>query len=698
MAGWNASTLAGPDAGSVTILEGASFCVSDTDGDIHPRLPHGLFVRDTRILSTWLTRINGHPVEPLAVESDLPYRAVLLGRLRTQDERASESSLVIERRRTVATGLTELLVLRNFSDRDIEVRVEMRFAADFADLFDVKASRRRAASRLRRRVADDVLLIEARNDGARMGVAIRAEHATVRGSRLISRARVPARGTWSRLLQIVPTVGGEIVMTAPDEHADVQQQQDLTTVEDHDDVADAVHQGQVDIGALRIVDPARPGRTVIAAGAPWYMALFGRDSILSSIMTLPVDPGIALSTFRSLGDRQGEHVDRGSEEEPGRILHEVRFGPEMTTLLAGGDTYFGSIDATPLYVVGVGELLRWGLPPEGDEHLPELMDRVDRCLAWIDEYGDRNGDGFVEYERSSTHGLINQGWKDSWDSIASADGTIATPPIALCEVQGYVYAAFLARARMARLVGDRALVRTWTERAARLKRDFNARFWLPERGYYALALDGEGRPVDARASNMGHCLWSGIVDHDKAALVARRLLAPDMFSGWGVRTLSSEMARYNPVSYHNGSVWPHDNALIAAGLMRYGFVREAQAVAMALFDAAGHFDGRLPELFCGFPRAEQARPVGYPNACSPQAWAAATPISLMRTLLRLEVDDHAKTIRIDPALPPQIGGARIENLLIGGARVEVRVARDAVEVRGLPPGFSLERARGRRAG
>jgi glycogen debranching enzyme len=369
-------------------------------------------------------------------------------------------------------------------------------------------------------------------------------------------------------------------------------------------------------------------------------------------------------------------------------LHEVRLGEAVNTALGGKDTYFGSIDATPLYVVAVEELNRWGLDPADAE---DLLAHADRCLEWIDRYGDRDGDGFVEYERSSPAGLVNQGWKDSWDAIAFADGTIAAPPIALCEVQGYVYAAYRARAALARDGGDADVAQQWEGRATHLKAEFNARFWLPDRGYFAIALDRNKQPVDACASNMGQCLWSGIVDDAKAEIVADRLMAPDMFSGWGIRTLSSEMAAFNPASYHNGSVWPHDNALIAAGLMNYGFVDHAQRVALALFDAAAHFDGRLPELFCGFSRGEYSHPVPYPNACSPQAWAAATPFSLIRTLLQLDVDVHRKWIALAPELPPELGRIRIDNLLVGGARIGVEVAPGGARVMGMPPGFTVER-------
>jgi glycogen debranching enzyme len=305
-------------------------------------------------------------------------------------------------------------------------------------------------------------------------------------------------------------------------------------------------------------------------------------------------------------------------------------------------------------------------------------------------YGDRDGDGFVEYERATDRGLQNQGWKDSWDGITFADGRLPEAPIALCEVQGYVYAAYRARAALAREAGDEQTAEQWCDRAAALKSAFNERFWLPDRGWYALALDRDKRPVDACASNMGHCLWSGIVDDDRAARVAGHLLSPEMFTGWGVRTLSSAMGAYDPVSYHNGSVWPHDNAIVVAGLMRYGFVEEAQRIAEALLQTAGHFGGRLPELFCGFDRSEYPEPVPYPTSCSPQAWAAATPVQLVRTLLRFDPWLPERKVWVAPVLPEAFTPLRVTGLALGPRRIELEASdgRPAV-VRGLPAGVEV---------
>src|SRR5690606_579906 len=313
---------------------------------------------------------------------------------------------------------------------------------------------------------------------------------------------------------------------------------------------------------LRIVDPRHPDDDVVAAGAPWFMALFGRGSLLTGWMTLPFSPDLTMGTLRTLARMQGRRVDDLSEEEPGRILHEVRRGADLSHALGGHSVYYGSIDSTPLFLMLLGRALRWGVPWS---EIEPLVPAAEAAARWIVEHGDRDGDGFVEYQRRSDRGLVNQGWKDSEDSIAFADGTAARGPIALAEVQGYSYAAMLAMADLDERRGRIDSAQRWRARADRLRARFHEAFWMPEHGFYALALDGDKRQVDAIASNAGHCLWTGIVAEEVAGQVADRLLSPEMFSGFGVRTLGTTNARFNPVSYHNGSIWPHDSALTAAG-------------------------------------------------------------------------------------------------------------------------------------
>jgi glycogen debranching enzyme len=435
-----------------------------------------------------------------------------------------------------------------------------------------------------------------------------------------------------------------------------------------------------DLGGLRIYDPEHPTRPVVAAGAPWFMALFGRDSLLTAWMLLPWDARLAAGTLQTLATWQGTDMDAASEEEPGRILHEVRFGPAAAVAMGGRRAYYGTADATPLFVMLLGELARWGFK---GSVIDSLLPHADRALDWVERYGDADGDGFVEYCRKNSHGLANQGWKDSWDGINFADGTIAEPPIALAEVQGYVYAAYRARADLASTAGDESSARLWRKKAKQLKRAFNERFWLPDRGWFAVGLDRDKRPIDSLTSNIGHCLWTGIVDADKAGAVARQLMSDDMFSGWGIRTLATSMAAYNPMSYHNGSVWPHDNAICAAGLMRYGFVEPAQRVAEAILDAAEQFGGRLPELFCGFSRQEFVGPVPYPTSCSPQAWAAAAPLLLVHTLLRFAPEVPSGQLWCSPVVPERYLPMRVGGLSLAKSRAAVEVWQNGWEITGL---------------
>ena len=376
-------------------------------------------------------------------------------------------------------------------------------------------------------------------------------------------------------------------------------------VTEHDGLRTVVAQSAEDLGALRIFDPEFPERVVVAAGAPWFMTVFGRDSLLTAWSALIVDPDLALGVLQTLARFQGKDIDPAHEEEPGRILHEMRFGDAPSLSLGGGSIYYGTADATPLFVMLLGELRRWGI---GGEHVEELMPNADRAMEWIEDFGDIDGDGYVEYHRTTDRGLANQGWKDSWDGVRYADGRIAQAPIALCEVQGYVYAAYLARAHFAFEAGQSAQCDRYRAKAAALKVAFNRDFWLEDRQWFAIGLDRDKAPIDSLTSNMGHCLWTGIVDDDKAQAVARHLLSDEMFSGWGIRTLAASMGGYNPVSYHCGSVWPHDTAIVAAGLARYGFEEGAQRLVLSLIDAAMAQGGRLPELFSGLERKSRRHP------------------------------------------------------------------------------------------
>ena len=621
MSGWNANNAARVAAATTTIVEGSSFSVSGTNGDILPGSHHGAYFRDTRFVSEWLLTVNDSPVEPLTAVVPEPFQAKFIGRAVRASEGA-DTPLVVERVRMVGTGLREDLIVRNFSRTAIECSMELTVGADFADLFEVKGGTILHRWSGIRETTPTGLRIESVWRDHQRGLDILAPDAVVTEHVLRYEFTVPARGTWDTTVIATPKIDNTTMQS--DFHSLVPVR--LTSAAQRfrewgetvpvpmasdPSLTRTLERSQLDLGALRIADPAIPGREVVAAGAPWFMALFGRDSILTAYMALSVDPALALGTLETLADYQGSVVNEKTEEQPGKILHEVRLGVSASLSLGSGTVYFGSVDATPLFVTLLGELRRWGEDPDS---IQGLLPAADRALDWVRQYGDRDGDGFVEYDRLNPEGLRNQWWKDSRDGINFADGTIATPPIALCEVQGYAYSAYLAREYLARDLGDCDTAELWASRAKSLKAKFNERFWMPDQGYFAVGLDRDKKPIDSCCSNMGHCLWSGIVDDDKAQSVADVLVSDRMFSGWGVRTLATDMGAFNPVSYHNGSVWPHDNAIIVAGLMNYGFDAEARRIALAILDAAEKFNGRLPELFCGFSRDEYSEPVPYPTS------------------------------------------------------------------------------------
>ncbi|WP_091465237.1 amylo-alpha-1,6-glucosidase [Paenarthrobacter nitroguajacolicus] len=697
MTAWNADPEAGTsEFGAVTVVEGSSFCISGHTGDIHGGGAQGAYYQDTRIVSRWILRINGAFREPLVARNPTAFQAEFVGRALSADGRF-DSPLVVQHQRHVGSGLRDDITIRNYSGQTATCGIDLQIDADLADLFDVKGGRTGKAGTAVKTVHKKELHIESGHpNGERRGVAFRASGGKPTEEGLIFHVSIPARSQWTTSVIAVPLTNGKrpsepFTETMPLHHTPgvrrhVAWEEHVPRISVADaNVEEVLERSQRDLGSLRIFDPQHPGRTAVAAGAPWFMALFGRDSLLASYMSLMVDPGLAAGTLQTLAELQGSKVDVDSEEEPGRMPHEVRLG--VTAGLAlGGTAYYGTADATPLFVSTLSELSRWGL--SGDI-IESLLPNADRAITWMEDYGDRDGDGFIEYQRPNQHGLVNQGWKDSWDGINFADGTMAETPIALAEVQAYAYAAYVGRALLARSAGDNAVERRCADRAAALKEAFNDKFWLPDKGYFALALDKDKKAVDSCASNMGHCLWVGIVDEDKAPMVAERLMSPEMFTGWGIRTLASDMGAYNPVSYHNGSVWPHDTALAATGLMRYGFVKEASRVASGLFDAAEHFGGQLPELFCGFDRADFSQPVPYPTACSPQAWAAAAPIQLARILLRFDPDFTRNVLHLAPILPDSLGEFRADNVLLGRSRITIQASGSSGTVTGLPAGLEL---------
>jgi glycogen debranching enzyme len=651
----------------ITLVDGQTFCLSGRSGDFSSNPTHGVFFADMRVLSQARLLIGGSPVESLAVNLSDASSATFVGR--SQPASPSEPRLLVVRRRSLGSVWQEHIEVRNTGGTPVSAVIEMEVAADFADVFSVKEGRPGVEGEHSLEVDGQSLLF-----GWRMGEVHRSTRLVIDGVE----AEVSPHGfRWTVHLarhevcsvkfDLTVALGGRWIerrdhhpslpnATARNRHwlASVPH---LRTLDRK--LGAAYDRSIADLGALRLHDPTGRHRPVIAAGAPWYMTLFGRDALISAYMALPIDPTLALGVLQALAELQGDEVDPATEEQPGRIMHETRYLGVDAPTLTGGSTYYGSVDATPLFVVLLGELSRWGLP---NEVLSELLPHADRALDWMRDYGDSDGDGYVEYHTTSERGLVNQGWKDSGDGIRYHDGRIAEAPLALCEVQGYAYAAYRARAQIAERLGQTEVHADYTARADRLKERFNHDFWLNDLGWFAVALGPNKEPVDSLASNMGHCLWSGIVSDEHAAAVAHHLMSPEMWNGWGIRTLASDEVAYDPMSYHCGTVWPHDGALCAAGLRSYGFRAEALTVARGLFGASDAWEGRLPELFCGLDQADVGTPVPFPTSCSPQAWAAATPFLLLRTMLGIEPDDLVG-LTIDP-----IVGAIDDDLFFNGIR------------------------------
>jgi glycogen debranching enzyme len=575
----------------------------------------------------------------------------------------------------------------------VKLRIRIDAACDFADLFEVKDALKKQGTYSTKIEKNKLVLGYDRDTFARETTITSSESAQLDRDGLTFNITIAPHDEWSTELDVATGKLGWGQMHAHPKHAhkgvghpNMQANLDrwvdgAPRIEcDWEPLQSTYRRSLVDLAALRFSPVTAGEQSLPAAGLPWFMTMFGRDSIFTSLQALPFTPELAATTLKQLGIRQGTRVDDFLDEDPGRILHEMRYG-EMTAFRERPHApYYGCADATALYVVLLDEYERW----TGDRKLVRSLEREARAaLNWIDAYADLQGNGYVSYKRRNEDtGLENQCWKDSWDSISYRDGRLPGFPRATCELQGYAYDAKMRGARLAREVWkDPDYAAELERQAADLKRRFNRDFWLAEDEYFALALDTDGSKVDALTSNNGHLLWSGIVDKSKAKAVVRHLMGPRLFSGWGVRTLAEGDGRYNPIGYHVGTVWPFDCSFIAWGLRRYGFKEEAATIAAGILDAAEFFDGRLPEAFGGYERTQTKYPVQYPTACSPQAWSTGAPLLLIRTMLGLEpVGDH---LIVDPALPVGIG--RLELLDIPGrwgrvdafGRGRVEVARRA---------------------
>jgi glycogen debranching enzyme len=679
----------------LTILEGSTFCISDDRGDIATETS-GLFAHDTRFLSRLVLRVDGeHPL--LLSSGRLEHFAAAFYLRNPRVNGIPHDALSIARRRFVGTGMQERLAVRNETMEKLEFVVSLELAADFADIISVKQYDFELGDPEHAGALPPSAAATTDEDGQL--ILIQDPLGKLRTRVVASQRGSFADGTLSFRLALEPSESWDLnleVMPALDD-AGLAMIEDLD--EERETLGDAVAAWTLrvpkirggweslrhafdrsvgDLAALRM----RTGvlrRPLFAAGMPWFMTVFGRDTEITSLQTLLLGPEVATGALDALAELQADTEDAGIDAEPGKIVHEVREGRAAEIWFP---RYYGSIDATPLFLVLLAETWRW---TDDETLVNRLREPVLKALEWIDRYGDSDGDGFVEYRLHADHGLVNQSWKDSGDSQRFHDGRLAEPPIAPVEVQGYVYDAKRGIAEVAREVWrDRALAERLELEAAELRERFEKAFWVEDRGgFYALALDGDKRPVDAVASNMGHCLWTGIVtDPDQAAAVARHLVSPAMDTGWGIRTLAQGMGRFNPLSYHNGSVWPHDTAIAAWGLARHGFVEPARRVARALIEAAGHFDWSLPEVFAGYAREETPFPIAYPTAARPQAWAAGTPILLVRVLLGIEPDRARQRLvtTVTDELPSWLDGLRVEGVRAFGRTWSIAVERGRVTI------------------
>jgi glycogen debranching enzyme len=680
----------------VSILDGNTFVVSDTRGDIEASStdPTGLFSFDTRFLSKWVLTVDGQRLNALSTD-DLNYYEARFFLVPGTGTVYVDSKLSVIRKRAVAEGFDEELTILNHDDKPVKLTVRIDAGNDFADLFEVKDALDKKG-KYQTRVEPDRLILSYVRETYERGTAISStKPARIDEGGLSFDVRIEPGGSWTTELDVTTTLLASGQPRALPKVRNIGRNSKTTMQADlarwldaaprlecdSETLALTYKRSLVDLAALRFSPLTAGRRSLPAAGLPWFMTMFGRDSIFTSLQALPFVPELAATTLRELGMRQGTRVDDFREEEPGRILHEMRYG-EMTAFEERPHSpYYGCADATPLFVVLLDEYELW----TGDRKLVREFEREARAaIAWIVDYADRQNNGYVSYKRKNEEtGLENQCWKDSWDSISYSDGRLAGFPRATCELQGYAYDAQMRAARLARVVWkDPEYAEELEKRAADLKRRFNRDFWVESKGYFALALDADGAQVDSLTSNNGHLLWSGIVDKSKAKSVVQHLLGPRLFSGWGIRTLAEGEGRYNPIGYHVGTVWPFDNSFIAWGLRRYGYGKEAAQVAAGILEAAEFFQGRLPEAFGGYDRSVTKYPVQYPTACSPQAWSTGAPLLFLATMLGLEpAGEH---LVVDPALPVGIGHVELLDIPGRWGRVDA-FGRGRVET-GRKPG------------
>jgi glycogen debranching enzyme len=674
------------------LKDGETFAVFDLHGDIQPNGPcqEGLYHEGTRFLSHLLFKL-GH-TRPFLLNSTVQKdNLVFVANLTNPDIYQAgriflpRGTLHITRTKMLWQGVCyETLSFGNYGLSSIDLQFSVEYSADFADLFEV-----RGMTRERRGVLHEATLERSRlrfdytgldNVVRRTQIECSPPPDSLSGSGLMFRYRLEPKEerefhlTYSCQISDAPVVQVDYsrARAAAQTALTEQETPECRVYTSNEQFNEWLARSSSD---LHMMFTATPFGVYPYAGVPWFSTAFGRDGIITALEYLWINPAIARGVLNFLAALQSRQTDVERDAEPGKIMHETRRG-EMAALGEIPFTlYYGTIDATPLFVMLAGAYFA---NTHDLDFVRSIWPNIDLALDWMDRYGDRDGDGFIEYARLSAKGLIQQGWKDSWDSVSHEDGTLAAPPIALCEVQGYAYAAKCAGATIALALGQVEKSQALLIQAEKLKNNFHRRFWSEELSTYVLALDGQKRQCRVKASNAGHCLYTGIVDKKYARTVAHTLMTPNSFSGWGVRTLASSEARFNPMAYHNGSVWPHDNALIAAGLARYGLKDDANRIFSGLFQASLFVEYRLPELFCGFEKQNGGGPVPYPVACAPQAWSAAAVFSLLSAVLGLKIDGAASRLSfVRPILPDFLDEIEINNLKVGTGTVDLLIHRRA---------------------
>ncbi|MEH6951828.1 glycogen debranching N-terminal domain-containing protein [Nitrobacter sp. NHB1] len=680
----------------IAIHQGQTVLVTEPDGQINWPSKRGLYFRDTRVISAWGIYANGECWELLNGGGAAPHvaRIFLTNRgLVTKDGSIAARTLGLVIGRHIDGGLHEDLDITNNSQKPVRFNLEIAIRADFADVFEVKGDNivRRGRIVTSWSAKRGILRITYRNKDFCREVMVRTgegegEPAVNTNGRLSFDVILKAGQAWHRCL-IYDLVDGTKHIRAPrkcshsgttSDHAGNMDKWRRTVLKidtSNEEFYRCFSQGVQDMAALRL--PLKDTDHMVfvpAAGLPWFVALFGRDTLIVSLQAMIVYPEFAAGTLEILAQYQATQCDDYRDAEPGKILHELRYGELAHFKLIPHTPYYGTADATPLYLIALHGAWR----ATGDRALIERhLPNAEACLTWIDKYGDRDGDGFQEYQTRSPAGYENMAWKDSGDAVMYPDGTLVRGPKALCELQGYVYDAWLRMAEIYDELENKRRADALRKKAAVLFRKFNEVFWDEQSQFYAYALDGNKKKVMSVASNIGQCLWSGIIAPERAGIVVKRLMRKDMWSGWGIRTLSSDHSSFNPYNYQTGAVWPHDNSLIALGMRRYGFAAEAAAVARDISVAASHFLlNQLPELYAGLQRDPTSFPVQYLGANVPQAWAAGAPFMLLQAMLGLQQDAPRGKLYADPALPDWLPDVTLTDLRLGRRRFNIRFWRD----------------------